>query len=86
MVERRRDPKDRRAFCLYLTAAAYPLLKKILKLAQQTRVDAIGSLTQKELSAFSETLATMKENLLRIDAAASALTTDFPSAKNREAP
>jgi len=67
MVERRRDPKDRRAFCLYLTPAAYPLLETILNLAKQTRVDAAGSLTAKELTTFFNTLTTLKENLLKAD-------------------
>jgi DNA-binding MarR family transcriptional regulator len=65
MIERRRDPSDRRAFCLYLTASAYPLLETILQLAAQTRRDAIGELSSKELAAFSTTLKTLKENLLR---------------------
>jgi DNA-binding MarR family transcriptional regulator len=86
MVERRRDPKDRRAFCLYLTPAAYPLLQKILKLAQQTRVDAVGSLTQKELTEFFNTLTAMKENLLRVDAGSPASHPGSPSVKPREAP
>src|SRR5690349_13364961 len=38
MIERRRDPGDRRAFCLYLTPSAYPLLETILELAKQTRI------------------------------------------------
>jgi len=67
MIERRRDPNDRRAFCLYLTASAYPLLETILQLAAQTRIDATGALTTRELSSFFTTLKTMKENLLKAD-------------------
>jgi MarR family transcriptional regulator for hemolysin len=67
LIERRRDPEDRRAFCLYLTTSAYPLLETILQLATQTRADAIGQLTGDELAAFSITLKTLKENLLVAD-------------------
>ena len=67
MIERRRDPRDRRAFCLYLTPSAYPLLETILQQATQTRIDAIGALTAKEMTVFLSTLKTLKANLLDAD-------------------
>jgi len=85
MIERRRDPKDRRAFCLYLTPSAYPLLETILQFAAQTRADAAGALTSKELIPFFTTLTTLKENLLKADTALAPHTetsdTQFESAK-----
>ena len=39
LVERRRDPSDRRAFCLSLTASAHPLLEQIWSLAAAFRRD-----------------------------------------------
>ena len=68
LIERRRDPKDRRAFCLYLTSTAYPLLEKIWSLAAQTRRDAAGALETKAMEPFFQTLQTIKNNLLQAEA------------------
>ncbi len=65
LVERRRDPSDRRAFCLSLTASAHPLLDQIWELATESRAMAVNGLDRKALVQFIATLQTMKENLLR---------------------
>jgi DNA-binding MarR family transcriptional regulator len=67
LVERRRDPSDRRAFCLSLTASAYPLLEQIWSLAGETRAAAINGLNEIQLTQFFSTLHTMKENLLKVE-------------------
>ena len=67
LVERRRDEKDRRAFCLWLTASAHPLLEQIWTLAAETRAGAVAGLGEAELTRFFATLQTMKDNLLRIE-------------------
>lgn len=67
LIERRRDPSDRRAFCLSLTASAHPLLQQIWSLARETRAAAITGLDDNQLAQFFTTLQTMKENLLRVE-------------------
>lgn len=67
LIERRRDPSDRRAFCLSLTASAHPLLEQIWSLAAETRSAAINGLDESQLTQFFSTLHAMKENLLKVE-------------------
>lgn len=67
LIERRRDPKDRRAFCLYLTPAAHPLLEQILTLGAQTRTDAYGTMDDDARQHLFQTLQTLKTNLLKTE-------------------
>lgn len=64
LVERRPDPEDRRAFRLYLTAVAQPLLAKMWTLAAETRTEAMAGLPDEAVTALIETLRHMKRNLL----------------------
>jgi MarR family transcriptional regulator, transcriptional regulator for hemolysin len=63
LIERRPDPKDRRAHLLYLTEAAYPLLDRIFALAAVVREDALAGVAEPQRSLFLETLIAMKGNL-----------------------
>ncbi len=67
LVERQRDPKDRRAFCLYLTTSADAFLAQIWELAADTRAVAIAGLGERQLAAFFGTLQVMKDNLLKAE-------------------
>lgn len=67
LIERRRNPVDRRAFCLYLTASAHPLLEQIWQLAAEARATAVGELESAAMLQFVATLQTMKENLLKVE-------------------
>jgi MarR family transcriptional regulator for hemolysin len=80
LVERRRDPSDRRAFCLSLTASAHPLLEQIWSLAADTRAAAISGVGEAQLAQFFATLRTMKENLLKAESGAPPVTA--PVGKN----
>jgi DNA-binding MarR family transcriptional regulator len=77
-VERRRDPNDRRAFCLYLTAQAYAQLKPIWALGSETRAAAIAGLDDAQLTGLTSTLQAMKDNLLR------EVTTPTPTATRKD--
>ena len=70
LVERRPDPKDRRAHLLYLTAAAYPLLDRIFALAAEVREDALAGVAEADRGRLLDLLIEMKANLIT-DAAAS---------------
>lgn len=64
LIERRADPRDRRAHLLYLTEAAYPLLDRIFALAAQVREDALAGVGEAERSRLLDLLAEMKGNLI----------------------
>ena len=64
-VERLRDPNDRRAWRLELTAKAAPIVKKLKSLASHFATDAFGSLSDAQASALSSMLASVRDNLVR---------------------
>jgi len=64
LVERRRDPADRRAVRLYLTDKAQPLIDRMWAVAAKTREDAMASLPDERRELLIETLYAMKANLL----------------------
>jgi MarR family transcriptional regulator for hemolysin len=64
LIERRRDPDDRRAFCLYLTRSAHPVLKKILAIGAATRADAHKDIAAAELDRLFSVLSRVKANLV----------------------
>ncbi len=65
LVERRADPKDRRAYHLFLTRAAAPHLAAIEQVAAQVRAEALRSLGRGEAATLMLALRTMRENLAR---------------------
>jgi MarR family transcriptional regulator, transcriptional regulator for hemolysin len=72
LVERRPDPKDRRAHLLYLTAAAYPLLARIFALAAEVREDALAGVAEPDRDRLLDLLLEMKANLIGVAAAVEA--------------
>lgn len=62
-VERRPDPKDRRAVRLYHTVKAEPILDKVWVLAAQMRADAAKGLSEKEKEMLLDILNRMRANL-----------------------
>jgi MarR family transcriptional regulator, transcriptional regulator for hemolysin len=64
LVERRQDPKDRRAHLLYLTESAYPLLDRIFALAAEVRADALVGIPESDCSLLLDMLIAMKANLI----------------------
>jgi DNA-binding MarR family transcriptional regulator len=49
-LERREHPTDRRAYCLYLTPAARPLLVRLAEIAKRLEVEAFAGFTKAELA------------------------------------
>jgi MarR family transcriptional regulator, transcriptional regulator for hemolysin len=64
LIERRPDPKDRRAHLLYLTEAAYPLLDRIFALAAAVREDALVGVAEPDRDRLLDVLIEMKTNLI----------------------
>lgn len=63
-MARRPDPGDRRAFRLYLTATARPLLDQMWDLAAETRAEAMAGLADDRGQALIESLRHMRRNLV----------------------
>ena len=66
LIERRSDPKDRRAHLLYLTESAYPLLDRIFALAAEVREDALTGVAEADRGRLLDLLIEMKANLVAV--------------------
>lgn len=67
-LERRQDPKDRRAFTLHLLPKSQPALDEMRELALALREQTLESLNTKERLAFVRTLEVVRNNITAIDA------------------
>jgi len=63
LVERRRDGSDRRAWNIYLTSTAKPLIKDLQALGQAFHEDALAGVSAEEKEAVRQVLARVRENL-----------------------
>jgi len=63
LVERRAHPADRRAYRLYLKAAAAPRLAAIKQVAASVRAHALGGLDKQQIAALAAALQKMHDNL-----------------------
>jgi DNA-binding MarR family transcriptional regulator len=64
LIERRPDPKDRRAHLLYLTDVAYPLLDRIFALAAEVREEAMSGIPEANRNLLLEMMISMRANLI----------------------
>ncbi len=71
LVSRRPDPGDRRAFRLYLTDAARPLIDRMWGYAAETRAEAMAGLPDDDRAALMRSLLHMKQNLQEAEGRAS---------------
>jgi MarR family transcriptional regulator, transcriptional regulator for hemolysin len=67
LLERRLDPADRRARCLYLTRKARPLLDEIWHLADLTRAEVFAGIGRREREAFITMLERMHNNVCALE-------------------
>jgi MarR family transcriptional regulator, transcriptional regulator for hemolysin len=70
LLERRPDPADRRARCLYLTPRAKTVLEEILRLADLTRSEIFTGVSRSERHAFMQVLERMHHNLNELESRA----------------
>lgn len=63
LIERRRDPQDRRQRNLFLTEKAWPELERIRTLGAEVREEALGGLDEGDRARLLRALATVKGNL-----------------------
>lgn len=69
LVTRRRDPSDRRAFRLHLTAKAEPLLDQMWAIGREMRPEVFASLSEERVAVMTDALETLKRNLTAMDKA-----------------
>lgn len=78
LIERRQHPKDRRAWQLYLTDQARPIVEEARRLGEMTRGEALAGIPEKDREQLMKTLLQMKKNLVE----ACAQPTDTDEASN----
>ncbi|MFV0296095.1 MAG: MarR family winged helix-turn-helix transcriptional regulator [Hyphomicrobiaceae bacterium] len=69
LVERRADPKDRRAWNLYLQAEVQPILNKMREMSKLTSAEALRGIPPEDAERLLDILLHIKGNMLAIDAA-----------------
>jgi DNA-binding MarR family transcriptional regulator len=63
LVQRRRDPKDRRAWQLFLTDKAHPILEELRATAAELTEQALRGIPQTKIDEVTDTLNHIRENL-----------------------
>tara|TARA_R110002072_G_scaffold2011_4_gene16938 strand:+ start:2649 stop:3134 length:486 start_codon:yes stop_codon:yes gene_type:complete len=66
LIERHRNPDDRRAFRLYLTSNAHSVVKNILDIGLTVRADAYTDIPASDLEKLNSVLSRLKANLLSV--------------------
>jgi MarR family transcriptional regulator, transcriptional regulator for hemolysin len=67
LLERRPDPADRRARCLYLTAKAKPILTEIWRVSEETRAEVFAGVGKGERELFMDVLECIYDNISRLE-------------------
>ena len=62
LVERTRDPEDRRAWRLHVTAKAQPLVEKLQAVGEELVGQAFAGIERKDIELTREVLARIREN------------------------
>ena len=63
LVERQRDPADRRAWRLLLTDTANPIVEKLRRVAAQLAADVFAGISAEEIEAMRSVLARARSNV-----------------------
>lgn len=73
LVERRRDPADRRAWQLYLCDGSAPVVERLKSLAEEISAEVFGNLDPKAVEQARALLGTIRNNLSALPARSRAL-------------
>lgn len=81
-VERRPDPKDRRAWQLFITEKAKPLFAEMIAIGREVRAEALSGFSPKESDTIMELLLRARRNLSEntVDTAETGTTDPIPGA------
>jgi MarR family transcriptional regulator for hemolysin len=63
LIERRPDPADRRARCLYLQASAIPVLKEIWRVSDRARAESFSRLSVADRAQLFSLMERLRSNL-----------------------
>lgn len=63
LVERRRAPNDRRAWQLFLTDKAHPILDELRKCGEEVTAQALQGVPEESIAQFTDVLNRIRENL-----------------------
>jgi DNA-binding MarR family transcriptional regulator len=66
LVERRRDPADRRAWLLFLTEKSRPLLEDLKEVAQEMIEQALAGIGESDRERLTAVLDTIRANLIAL--------------------
>lgn len=69
LVERRRDPRDRRAWQLYLTANAEPINQKLRALGNELIDEAFDGIPAEQIETARTVMARVRDNLAKLGSA-----------------
>jgi DNA-binding MarR family transcriptional regulator len=69
LVERRRDPVDRRVWRLYLRDEAAPMIERLKIVAEEVLAGALAGITKSEIDVMRRTLERIRENVSAIEGA-----------------
>lgn len=69
LVERRRDPVDRRVWRLFLTDKAAPMIERLKVVAEEVLAGALMGIEPEEIAALRNTLRRIRENVSAIESA-----------------
>jgi MarR family transcriptional regulator for hemolysin len=69
LVERQRDPDDRRAWRLMLTEKSLPIFERLRMLAEEMSADLFGNFGEQEIELMRANLARIRENVSRVETA-----------------
>ncbi len=67
LVERRRDPNDRRAWRIYLTDAAKPLIERLRAIGNEVTEQALAGIGEDDRERLTALLAAIRTNLVQDD-------------------
>ena len=67
LLERRPDPADRRARCLFLTAKAKPILNEIWRLSDEIRAEIFAGVSKEERERFMGVLERLYANISQLE-------------------
>src|SRR4051812_3283957 len=67
LLERRPDPADRRARCLYLTEKARPILSEIWRLSEEIRAEIFAGVSKAEREQFMSVLERVYANISQLE-------------------
>jgi DNA-binding MarR family transcriptional regulator len=69
LVERQRDPDDRRAWRLVVTEKAEPIMTRLRTLAEEMSGEAFAGMSVEDVEAMRGKLSRIRENVSRAEAA-----------------